>query len=169
MDLHFQQVPRRKAEFITPPNILKEKVGSGGLSEEILDLAQKLLEENTQDFVPLGSMYLDALMNGIDMAKGITPSEDPEAIIASMLYPAMQLKANGAMFHYQLITNIAEKLVQFLEVIPDPDIEAMEIILAFHTTMNAVLRGQIKGDGGDNGAKLLSALVNACQRYFDQS
>ncbi len=56
-----------------------------------------------------------------------------------MLYPAMQLKANGGMFRYPLITRISETLLQFLEVIAEPDQDAIEIVLAFHTTIQAVL------------------------------
>ena len=47
MNDHYSQKPRRNAEFIKPPNMLKTKVGTGGLSEEILSRAQDLLENNT--------------------------------------------------------------------------------------------------------------------------
>lgn len=165
---HFNQTPRRKAEFIRPPNYLKEKVGTGGLSEDILDKAQKLLEENTVNFDPLANMYLDTLMQGIEAAKGFGPADDIEYVISCMLYPAMQLKANGGMFHYNLVTQIADKLVQFLEVLEEPDISAVEIILAFHTTIRAVVHGKITGDGGSHGKELLSALQGACVRYFNK-
>ncbi|MBX2834492.1 MAG: hypothetical protein KTR28_05935 [Micavibrio sp.] len=166
MDIYFNQKRRRKAEFIRPPNHLKEKVGSGGLSDDILDKAQRLLEENTQDFEPLAVMYLDTLLQGIDRAKGFVPSEDVEYILSFLIYPTMQLKANGGMFHYQLITKIADRLIQFLEVIEEPDIGAIEIILAFHTTMRAVIQGKIKGEGGEHGQEVLNALESACSRYF---
>ena len=165
---HYNQIPKRQAEFIKPPNVLKQKVGHGGLSDEILNKAQKLLEENTHDFQPLAFMYLNALMQGIEMAKGASPADDTEQIIANMIYPSMQLKANGGMFHYTLITKIADKLIQFLEVIDEPDIEAVEIVLAYHTTMSAVLQGNISGDGGEHGEELLSALTAACMRYFSR-
>ena len=166
--MHYNQPRRRKAEFIKPPNTLKQKVGHGGLSDNILDKAQKLLEENTHDFEPLAILYLNTLMNGIEMAKGISPSDDKEEIIASMLYPSMQLKANGGMFHYSLVSIIADKLIQFLEVIEYPDIEAVEIVLAYHTTITAVIQGKILGDGGKQGQDLLDALTDACMRYFDK-
>ncbi len=167
---HYNQEPRRKAEFIKPPNILKSKVGSGGLSQSILAKAQTLLENNTVDFRPLGEMYLDQLQDGVE--QGVLDLKSPqeerasERFIRIMLYPSMQLKANGGMFHYPLITTIGDKLVQFLEVIEIPDIEALEIVQAFHTTMRAVLLGQIKGDGGRYGAELVQALDDACHRYF---
>lgn len=165
---HYNRHPRRKAEFTKPPNLLKVKVGNGGLSEEILNKAQALLENNSVDFRPLGEMYLDALSKGIEQARTPPSNMDNESIIAAMLYPTMQLKANGGMFHYPLVTNISDRLIQFLEVIEDVDNEALEIILAFHTTIRAVLVGQVQGTGGKRGAELINALIDACFRYFEK-
>lgn len=166
---HYKQSRKRKAEFITPPNKLKEKVGGGGLNEDILNKAQALLENNAVDFQPLGEMYLEAMMNGLNYAKRAQKNlTDNEALIATILYPAMQLKANGGMFHYPLVTSIADKLIQFLEVIDTPDSEVLEIVLAFHTSIRAVLMGNVKGDGGKYGEELEQALVDACFRYFEK-
>jgi hypothetical protein len=168
MNDHFSQKQRRSAEFIKPPNMLKTKVGGGGLSEEILSRAQDLLENNTVDFQPLAEMYLAALQKGIDFAKDSDPYEDQEYVISRMLYPAMQLKANGGMFHYPLVTRIADKLIQFLEVIETADIQAIEIVLAYHTTIRAVVMGRVSGDGGRHGTELMRALNDACVRYFEK-
>lgn len=165
---HYNQVPKRKAEFITPPNNLKAKVGSGGLSDDIIEKAQALLENNTVDFLPLGEMYLQNLMKAIEYSKDAHIDEDHEHLITSMLYPAMQLKANGGMFHYPLVTQIADKLIQYLEVIEAADIEALEIVMAFHTTIRAVILGRITGDGGKHGEELIDALDKACLRYFEK-
>lgn len=165
---HFSQRPRRNAEFIKPPNMLKTKVGSGGLSDDILNKAENLLESNTVDFQPLAEMYLAGLMKGIELAKESDPNDDQEYVISRMLYPGMQLKANGGMFHYPLVTRIADKLIQFLEVIERVDIEVVEIVMAFHTTIRAVVMGRVSGDGGKHGTELMRALNEACVRYFDK-
>jgi hypothetical protein len=165
---HFNQKPRRRAEFIKPPNILKTKVGSGGLSDDILNKAQALIENTAVDFQPLAEMYLEAVGNGIERARKKTDRDNPEELIAGMLYPAMQLKANGGMFHYPLVTRIGDLLVQFLEVIEEPDNDAVEIVMGFHTTIRAVVAGRVKGDGGRYGAELIKALDDACYRYFDK-
>ena len=169
MTEHYNQVRKRKAEFIKPPNTLKQKVGSGGLNNNILNKAQKLLENNSVDFQPLAEMYLNSIVRGIDVARNSIAHADSEELIANMLYPAMQMKANGGMFHYHLITKIADKLVQFLEVIEEPDTEALEIVLAFHTTIKAVILGKVVGDGGSHGQDLINALNDACMRYFDKN
>ncbi|GJL84719.1 MAG: hypothetical protein DHS20C02_04940 [Micavibrio sp.] len=169
MTEHYNQKRKRKAEFIKPINTLKAKVGSGGLSEDILNRAQELLENNTVDFQPLAEIYLAALMKGIEQAKEAEAASDKEYTISTMLYPGMQLKANGGMFHYPLVSQMADKLIQFLEVIDEADIEAVEIVLAFHTTIRAVVLGKIKGDGGTHGQNLLKALNDACMRYFEKN
>lgn len=166
---HYNQTPRRRAEFIKPPNVLKSKVGSGGLGDEILAKAQALLENNAVDFQPLAEMYLNALTRGIDKCRNPGRRDDPESLIAGMLYPSMQLKANGGMFHYPLVTVIADKLIQYLEVIEEPDDDALEIVLAFHTTIRAIIISKITGNGGRHGVELINALDAACNRYFERS
>lgn len=164
----FNRTVLRKAEFIKPPNILKAKVGSGGLSDDILDKAQKLLAENTVDFQPLGEMYLEGLARGMQEARENIADPDHERLIPGMLYPAMQLKANGGMFHYPLVTTIADTLIQFLEVIERVDEEVLEIVQGYHTTLRAVIQGRIKGNGGPRGQELYKALIDACDRYFEK-
>lgn len=166
-DDHYNMQPRRKAEFYNPPNHLKLKVGIGGLTENILNKAQALLESNTVDFTPLAEMYLDAMMKGIEQARTPDVDLDKETMIGAILFPGMQLKANGGMFHYQLVTQIADRFIQFLEVIETVDHDALEIIIAFHTTLRAIILGRIKGDGGKRGEELMIALVDACHRYFE--
>ncbi len=161
---HYNMIPRRKAEFFPPKTSLKLKVGTGGLSENILNKAQALLEGNTHDFRPLGEMYLESMMYAVEKARDSNLDVYSEELLTHVIYPVMQLKANGGMFHYPLVTDIADHLIQFLEVIETLDKDAIEIIRAFHTTIRAVLLGQIKGDGG----ALMQALVETCYRYFEK-
>lgn len=168
-DDHYSMQPLRKAEFYNPPNNLKLKVGIGGLTENILNKAQALLENNAIDFTPLAEMYLDAMMKGIEQARTPDADLDRETMIGAILFPGMQLKANGGMFQYQLVTHIADRFIQFMEVIETVDHDALEIIIAFHTTIRAVILGKIKGDGGKRGEELMTALVEACHRYFEKS
>src|SRR6202034_2781582 len=100
---------------------------------DVLSKAQAVLENNTVDFQAVARMYLAAMMRGIEYANKRPGGEDDETLIAGMLYPAMQLKANGGIFRYPLVTRISDRLLRFLEVIAAPDADAIEIVLAFHT------------------------------------
>jgi len=168
-DTHFGQQVRRKAEFIKPANIIKTKVGSGGLGDDVLAKAQKVLEENKVDFAPLAEMYLITLTQALESArKIIATTDDHEITIATMIYPSMQLKANGGMFHYPLVTTLADKVVQFLEVIAKIDHDVIDIIEAFMTTIRATLASQIHDLKHPQGQELLFALDSACRRYFSR-
>ncbi len=159
---------RRKAEFIVPPNILKEKVGSGGLTDDIIEKAQSLLETHAVEFQPLADIYLDKMQANLAKAQSPQSAISDEEVFASLLYPAMQLKANGGMFHYPLVTKVANHLIRFLEVIEKPDNDVLDIVNAFQSTIRAIVHGGIKGDAGQQGDELLQALIDACTRYFDR-
>lgn len=165
---HFNQRPVRNAEFITPPNLLKQKVGQGGLSDAVLEKAETILKNNNIDFIPMAERYLNNLAEGIEHAKYAHSSGNVDKILAHIIYPAMQLKANGGMFHYPLVTVISDRLVQFLEVINDINENAIEIIYAFHTSLRAVISSRLHGDGGKDGTELIVALNEACTRYFEK-
>ena len=163
---HFGRNPIRKAKFIEPERTLKRKVGSGGLNAAILDKAQAVIEENKYDFIPMAQKDLASLIEGYKTSEEMENYMDAEPLITSMLNPAMQLKANGGMFGYALISRICAKLVQFLEVLESIDRDALDVIGGFITALKALISGQVKGEGGKTGQELYNALNDACHRYF---
>lgn len=165
---HFNQKPKRQAKFITPPNILKAKVGSGGLNEAIIERAQEVLENHTVDFAPLADIYLKQMKEGIDAAVDLGKPTTSENVIGKILMPCVQLKANGSMFHYPLVTRIADRFVQFMEVVERLDSETLDLAKAFLTALKIVISGKIKSDGADQGNALVEELNNACMRYFEK-
>lgn len=154
----------RKAEMISPPNRLKEKVGSGGLDETILVKAQTLLEDNTVDFKPIATLLVDLLDEAVRDAKA--GKLKGEAAIEAMIYPAMQLKAQGSMFHYPLITEISDILVNFLETVPAADEDVVEVVHGHKIAIKVVIASDIKDSDGTQGKELKNALHEACGRYY---
>ncbi|MBI1302009.1 MAG: hypothetical protein GC137_10210 [Alphaproteobacteria bacterium] len=165
----YSKPAKKEAEFIRPPNLLRAKVGHGGLSEEVLDRAQNLLESHSENFIPMAENYLNKMMEGVlgaQNAKGdISKSE---AHIAKILLPCVQLKANGAMFHYELVTRIADIYVQFMEQVEILDKETLDISVAFHNTIKLIVSTKMKGGGGTKGDALYMELKNACNRYLEK-
>jgi hypothetical protein len=151
------RTPLRRAEFITPPNTLKMKAGSGGLDAHIIEEAQRLIEESDVDFLPIGQRYLTALQEGMRMTESRRGDIDDEALIATMLYPAMQLKANGGMFGYPLVTT------------REPNTDAMDIVNGFSNALQAILLlGETASEISEHGSDLSEALDEACKRYFEK-
>jgi LPS sulfotransferase NodH len=161
---HFNREPRRKAEFIKPVNQLQSKVGYGGIDEKKLQKAETVIEKIPVNFKPMAQTYLDELMKEIVAAKKPpSPARNGEDIINRMLDAATHLKAGGGMCGHKLIAKMADKLIQFLEVIDEPNKDATEIAEAFHKAILLALGNKdAKGE-----QELLGALDAACWRYFE--
>ena len=164
---------RRDAEFINPSNLLKSKVGSGGLSDNMLERAQEMLDKASADFKPLAENFLDSIAETVQEAKkeldgGELSGEQQETFLNTLLYPSLELKSHGGMFQYPMVSRIATNLVKFLEVIENLNIEALEIIQAYHQGLTLVVSGRIPKDGRIEGEKLYDALNAACTRYFEK-
>ncbi len=167
--IDYPREPRRRAEILFPPNTLKAKVGSGGIDEKLILKAQKVIEETKIDFLPIGQRYLAALQEGMRTTQSSRGRVDDESLIATMLYPAMQLKANGGMFGYPLVTAVAARLIRFLEQIHDTNDDALGVVSGFVDTLTAIL---LMGEGNrkilDHTSDLHAALDDACTRYFEK-
>src|SRR5690242_20454244 len=109
----------RRAQTIMPPNKLKEKVGSGGIDQTVVAKAQDMIETNTVDFNTTAIVLLALLSKTLEEAQ--TGARQGEDTINALLYPAMQLKAQGALFQYPLVTDIAAILIDFLETVETLD------------------------------------------------
>ena len=78
----------------------------------------------------------------------------------------MQLKANGGMFHYSLVTQISDRLIQFLEVVDEGRSGNYRNYYGFSYDRSCHFIGTNPWDGGQRGKDLLNALIDACYRYF---
>ena len=154
-----------KAKFITPPNYLKVKAGGGGIPEERLERAQLAMDDFKSDFRPEALKMVENLSAGTTGA--LKALKDGKAFEKDkMIFPIMQLKANGGMFKYQLLSDIADICLQFMEAVNDFTPEAIDIIKAHENTINIVISNDLKGDGGKEGYTLVQELHKACTRYF---
>jgi len=158
--------PFRNAEFFLPLNTLRTKVGYGGLSDDVLNEAQMLIEYRSDEF-QLGQCLV-GLLDGIKHARNPDPDEDSKTLIEDILIAAVNLKANGGMCGYQLVTRIGARLIEFLEVGGELNKDAIDIVLAFYISMQIVLTRNVTGSSGNNGDHLMQELEAACMRYFQR-
>lgn len=171
---HFNQPVLREAKFYTPSNILKAKVGSGGIDERILDRAQMVIEAATADFTPVADQYINALSEGITAArKNLQTTKnqtcDIDTFIGGLIMPAAQLKANGGMFGFQQVTRISQNLVDFLEVIKEINLDTLDIVDAYLNAIKAIVAGKASGEHVKFANTLVTELSAACKRYFDKN
>lgn len=157
----------KKVEYITPPNFLKQKVGSGGLPMAVLEKAQRVVESTHVDIIPQAKILLIHIRKGIDTAKadynagyGYTERARNE-----MTYPTMQLKANGRMFHYPLITEIASRLLHFLETLDQINEDSLKMIEVHYKTLQLVIKVRMQQDREGIAQQFMEELESAQDRY----
>jgi hypothetical protein len=149
--------------IITPRHILREKIGSGGIDPIKLQHAQDYLDNNDVDFEPYAHEFLHRLDRAIAEARNV-PTPD-RTVINKIIRPIVDLKANGSMFKYKLLGEVAEILMNFLEEIQKLDKDAFNLLDVNYKTMHAIIKNRLTGDGGASGKALADELYQATRRY----
>lgn len=149
---------------MTPRNSLKEKVGDGGVPAYVLKKCQDYLESNPVDFFPHATKLLERLEAiRLDTAR---PQSKTKEAVTEITNIVMQLKSNGSMFHYQLISMISDVMLRFLENVTHMDSDFFEIFTVYNKVLGIVLNKRLTGNGGREGYVLTQELHSACLRYY---
>ena len=152
---------------ITPASkSLQIKAGKGEIPPPVIEKAEEVIRNNDEDFLSISVGFLSRLEDAVSRAKSGTGGQ--AELISGMTKPVMELKANAKMFKYDLVTSLANIMLDFLETIETLDLNAIEIVAAHHRTLSLITAKQMKGDGGQMGPVLQKELQNAVQRYFAQ-
>ena len=159
-----QPAADQKVKLVVPENTLKKKVGNGGFDQATLRSAQNMIENNTVDFRPM-ALELNAELRGVIETVNTTSYTDP-AHMGALMYPVMQLRAQGGLFHYPLITKTSHIFIDFLENITGLDATVMEISDAYGKVINAIVVYQLKDENSKDAKDICDALTGVCNRYY---
>ncbi|MEQ8345413.1 MAG: Hpt domain-containing protein [Sneathiellaceae bacterium] len=152
-----------KVEIIHPPNLLKMKVGSGGVDPDRIAKAEAAVAE-------LAESYLDWALKDLAelQARFAALRDDPEQSrrrVDELFQTAHDMKGQGATFGYPLVTQVAKHLCHYIEGQTDRDQRPDLAIVSAHVdALSAILRGKVSGDGGAIGAALVQELEELVRR-----
>jgi hypothetical protein len=149
------------AKLIITKNRLKEKVGTGGFKAEALAKAQKSLDENTIDFIPIAQPYIAEIRRVVAEYKA---NPDPSAF-RQLMDPLMQLRAQGSFFKYPSISKLTDVVVDFLDSVEGVDPIIIQIVTAYEMSARAVLAAKLMSETHPSCAALIRELGAACERY----
>jgi len=166
MDNEEEQQKTQKAIIMKASYLLRSKVGFGDIDEEAIEKAQEIIEDfKSTDFGPLANEHmgtLDKLIKSYAKDKNSSGDISIEDIIA----PVMQLKANAAMFNYDLVSRLADIMLNFPEEIDAIDDDVFDIMVVHQTALKSLIGNKITGDGSEEGETLQIEMKDACRRYF---
>lgn len=150
-------------KLVVPENNLKQKVGNGGFSAATLAKAQDNLDKNDIDFRPMATDYVTSLGGMITDIRAGTIK--PEEAIDAVMFPVMQLRAQGSLFKYPSITKISHILIDCLETVKSIDKDVLELVEGYKKSVQAMIALQLKDDANPAVKELCTALGDACGRY----
>lgn len=151
--------PSKGAEFVTPPNYLKMKVGGGGIDKEAIKEAEIAVQVlGHKMYAKWADDDLGRMRVSFEELKA-TNLDDPDSV-KKMLRICWDMKGLGGTFGYPLVTTITHYLSNYLEhclnaegarvstAVVSPHIDALYVVLS----------QKISGDGGAIGRELVSGL-----------
>lgn len=136
----------------------KAKSGNGPVKTEpdVLRQAEQAVDDLQGDYPAWTQKDIDGLREAINCARR-DPKTLPQAI-SDIFKCALDLKGQGGGFGYDLITSTGDFLTKFMVERATVSSRDFEIICAHVDTMQAVIRQDIKGDGGKIGNQIVDGL-----------
>ena len=159
-----KRMSKKPPVFTNPKNSLKDKVGDGGIPAYVIKKCQDFLESNPVDFAPYARRFLERLE--IIRHEIETQPLDAGKTLGEIVNIIMQLKSNGSMFHYQLISMVSDVMLHFLENVKKLDSDFLEILIVYNKVLDIILNKKLNGNGGREGYILTQELHSACLRYY---
>lgn len=148
-------------------NSLQLKAGTGQISDFLVSAADELILNNTVDFSEIAPSLLMRLQKSIHHIRSESAGgAERKQALSEVIAAVMELKANGAMFKYPLVSDLAATMLSFLEHIDSVDNDIIDLIDAHEKTLNTIIAKKLRGDGGAVGLQLRKELEGACDRYY---
>ena len=163
----FEDLPSKSpppgVQIIKASYDLQKRVGKGPFDPVMIMKCQNIMDTAPVDFPEMAKPWLDSLKEAIDRADMDTLSMSDR--IEFLSHPIMNLKSNGRMFKYGLVTDLTNIMLTFLEIVVELDTDVIEILRAHHQSLESIIERRIKGDGDHYGRAMRQELKEACGRY----
>ncbi len=156
-----------KLEVIIIPSALKEIIGIDdplAIDLEAIEKAEEVIASLSDSYlvsVAEDFRKLDEAVMKLEAATG-----DRKEELMEVFQGALNLKGQGGTFGYDLMTEIGKGLCRFIEKLDNAGQNEVEAIKLHINSMKWVIGADMKGDGGDDGAKMLAGLQQVCDKFL---
>lgn len=142
--------------MITPPNALKERVGSGfGIDPELAKRAEGAVKNLQEGFAQRLTGSVAGIVEQIELAEQNSPDDRCAAEIVRI---AQDLQMQGDAYEYPLVTEICKSLCGYVGSLAAPADLSVVVVRAHTDALQSVIGNDIKTDGGRVGQDLLDSL-----------
>lgn len=161
-----------RAVYFRPANRLRDKLGRNALRGQIdfdplvIQAAEARIQEMVGDYAVWVKNYLDTMASSY---KALTRHEDdPRKHMLTINQIAHELRGQGGIFDYPLITSFGKSLYQAtLDTRGKITDNRMKLIEAHIDALRVVFNKRVRGSGGKVGAELLQDIERAVRKYSE--
>ncbi|WP_431858949.1 response regulator [Azospirillum sp.] len=165
---------RHPVVYFELPNRLGAKVGVGprdpvpALPESVLEAAEAEIQSRAGDYATWIAAEVEEMTRRIDRLGA--DSRHVAGLVADISRAAHEMRGQGGIFGYPLITQIAKSLYEATSgglkaVTPNEQL----LFKAHVDAIKAVMHGRVSGDGGATGQQLLASLEVAKRKYAKEA
>ena len=146
-------------QLITPPNLLKAKVSAGdggGIDPDLIKQAESVIDSMSGEFAESVGHEIARLMKlALDLEEDMAQAEKVMKKVRSVGH---ELRGQGATYDYPLISDVAASLFRYTERLYSHVELSADVLRAHADAMRAVIKNDVRGDGGAVGADLVQSL-----------
>lgn len=158
-----------KAKFFEPPRRLFSKAGGAlDITPDQIMAAVEEVESLQMEFTDQVKADLERLEAIFEQAKAEASEEARAAIVQGMAPICHELRGQGGVFGYMLISVVADSLHLIASSILAVPKDALDLLRTHLDLMKAIIREEITGDGGALGPELMDSLHHANVGFIDK-
>ena len=161
-----------RAIYFRPANNLREKLGPNALRGQIyfdplvLQAAERRIQELVGDYSTWVNKYLESMEESLEALTNGTGN--PSAHIRNINQIAHELRGQGGVFDYPLITAFGKTLYEATnDIAAEITDNRLKLMEAHIDALRLVFSKQIKGNGGEVGLALMKDIERAVHKYSE--
>ena len=152
-------------EIITPPNMLKEKIGGGGttgLDFSAIKRAEAAMNVRKEEFT--GWMVED--VNKLARARDTFGAKRTSETFGALYHAAHDLSGQSATFNFPLVARVAASLCKFTDGAGTGESLPLNLIDAHVNAIKIIVRDKIKNPSDDRTATTLATELESQVKTF---
>lgn len=162
---------KKKIWHFRLPNRLQQKLSAGMKSSPdepafdpgLLSEAEEKIANMETDYADWVSDSVKTLRDALNRA--IEDAENAADHLATINEIALEIRGQGSMFGYPLMTQFGKSLYEFTHKDMAVSPQLLDLIKAHTDLINVVIHQRMKGDGGPVGTDLMNSLDEAKKKY----
>lgn len=151
---------------LPPSHALKRKVGNGGFDPKAIALAEQRLSEAKNLFPQIAADDIQAIQVAMTQLVHATQTKE---WLERITWAAVELRSNGAMFQYPLVTAVAELLYLFLLELKKVTPLSQQVIQLHHNALLIAMDHGPRAITNTDEIELLHGLRKAAKKALAEN